>query len=110
MNEAGSAQQRESDNSYINNSNGDSSMESYQQYARSSLPEGYTRYNETAQNVYDQYDSDYRGAETPDQGDGRSCTSTKSYCKIGRLWNIISCYSMRLIFDEESDGLVVIVN
>ena len=75
-------QQRESGHS--NNSNDDSSVESYQNYARTRLPEGYTRYKEAGQNVYDRYESDYEDEETPDQEDQRSCTK-KPCCKIGRL-------------------------
>ena len=79
MDDTISTQQRETDNS-----NGDSSVESYQHYASHNLPEGYTPYRETGQNVYDRYESDYEDEETADQADQRSCTK-KSCCKIGRL-------------------------
>ena len=55
---------------------------------RNDLPEGYTPYKKADENVYDRYETDYEGAETPDQEkENGSCTSKKSCCKIGRLSN-----------------------
>ena len=57
---------------------------------RKDLPEGYTQpYKNTGQeNVYDRYDTEYEGGETPDrERENGSCTSKKSCCKIGRFSN-----------------------
>ena len=80
-----SPQQRESD--IPSNTNSDSSVESYQHYARSNLPEGYTPYKETGQNVYDRYDSDYEASETVEQEAKSTCTGNESCCKLGWLEN-----------------------
>jgi len=89
MNETNLTQQRESDISSC--SDDESNGENYENYRTKSLPEGYTAYRKAGQadeNVYDRYNSDYEGAETPDQGgDKRSCKS-KSCCKIGWLSNL----------------------
>ena len=59
---------------------------------RKDLPEGYTQpYKNTRQavdNVYDRYDTEYEGGETPDgERQNGSCAPEKSCCKIGRLSN-----------------------
>ena len=87
MNEPDTARQRESDISSC--STDESNGENYENYRTNSLPEGYTAYRKPGQAdevVYDRYDSDYEGAETPDQErDKGSCESKKSCCKIGWL-------------------------
>ena len=84
MNETNIARQRESDISSC--SNDESNVENYENYRTKSLPEGYTAYKKTEQNVYDRYDTDYEDEETPDQGEDKgSCDSKKSCCKIGWL-------------------------
>jgi len=88
MNETNIARQRESDISSCTND--ESNGESYEKYRRNSLPEGYTAYRKPGQAgevVYDRYDTDYEGAETPDQEKG-SCESKKSCCKIGWLFKL----------------------
>ena len=86
MNETNVAQRRESD---MPSCSDDESGGSYENYRRNSLPEGYTAYRKTEQNVYDRYESDYEGAETPDQERHEgSCESKKSCCKIGWLSNL----------------------
>ena len=80
-----SPRQRESDNS--SNTNGESSVEGYQHYANSNLPEGYTPYKDTGQNIYDRYDSDYEASETVGQEAKSTCTENESCCKIGWLEN-----------------------
>ena len=77
---------------------------------RNDLPEGYTRYK-VDENVYDRYESDYEGAETPDREKNQvSCTSKKSCCKIGRLSNLqkragyYRAESLK-VNDQEVDGL-----
>ena len=66
----------------------------------SDLPEGYTRYKKTGQadeNVYDRYETEYEGGETPDQKrDNGSCASKKSCCEIGRLSNLKTDYAAEL--------------
>ena len=57
---------------------------------RNDLPEGYTQpYSNTGQpdeNVYDRYQTEYEGGETPErEKDNGSCAPKKSCCKIGRL-------------------------
>ena len=83
MNETSSPGQRESDNS--NSSDDESSVGSYQHYARNGLPEGYIPYRDPGQNVYDRYDSDY---ETAGQEAKSACTRNESCCKIGWLENL----------------------
>ena len=60
--------------------------------SRKDLPEGYTQpYKNTGQadeNVYDRYDTEYEGGETPDREiENGSCAPKKSCCKIGKLLN-----------------------
>ena len=59
---------------------------------RKDLPEGYTQPYKNArqadENVYDRYDTEYEGGETPDRKrENGSCAPKKSCCKIGRLSN-----------------------
>ena len=87
MNETNIARQRESDISSC--SDDESNGENYENYRTKSLPEGYTAYRKAGQAdevVYDRYDSDYEGAETPDQGVNQR--SKQSCCKKGRLLDL----------------------
>ena len=86
MNETNVAQQRESDIQSC--SDDESNGGSYENYRRNSLPEGYTAYRKTEQNVYDRYESDYEGAETPDQERHEGSCESKKSCKIGWLSNL----------------------
>ena len=85
-----SAQQREQSNSRESyNSYDESNEESYEKYGKRSLPEGYTPYKENGQvveAVYDRYDTDYEGAETPDQE--ANLRLKKSCCEKGGLLNL----------------------
>ena len=61
----------------------------FRNLVRNDLPEGYTPYIKNGQpdgNVYDRYETDYEGGETPERDNG-SCSSKKTCCKIGRLSN-----------------------
>ena len=89
MNEIDSAQPREQSNSRESyNSYDESNEESYEKYGKRSLPEEYTPYKENGQAVeavYDRYDTDYEGAETPDQE--ANLRLKKLFCKKGTLFN-----------------------
>ena len=87
MNETKIAQQREFDLSFC--SYDESNVGSYEDYGKKRLPGAYTAYKKDGQAdeiVFGRNDSDYEGAETPDQGEHEiSYASKKSCCKIGWL-------------------------
>ena len=71
--------QRELDDSGV--SYRDSNEESYDNYRSKNLPEGYTAYKETGQDVvYDRYDSDYEAVEKPVQEEKTCSCLRKSFC------------------------------